>query len=428
MEDLEGMSVKQLKEFIVAQGGSHSDCVEKSDLKLRAQQLQKAPAEDDFEDAVISSSEDEEEDGAGEEEEGVRHASGKRFSVFRAKKFMTSKLVSGTSTGRATIMKVLGKDGDEVVQALQSICAKLSDLKTAKEMKKDAIRFLLKAYNLFKIKELTLESTKSIQTFGQMMAEMFVRESGKPVMAPRAPQLLSTASIRVHDACVSVLGPHLQPKNRDRLSQLLKFFATKDFFQALLTRPDLDAEKTVLRQSMVELLLPFTSLLAGDSERAKHSKFKSFLAALEERKFDVLMEVPQFTLALQGFLELEMGLTPRHVLRFLKSVEDYEKTTSKSLMRDRAPKISNRFLLASSEFSVCEGVDPVLIAKAVHHANHEHECGLHVFTPVVGELKRLLREDFDSQFVKTRDYQDLKAQVKRDIAALETVLVADGVL
>ncbi|KAH9250917.1 hypothetical protein BASA81_011305 [Batrachochytrium salamandrivorans] len=425
MEDLESMSVKQLKEFIVAQGGSHSDCVEKSDLKLRAQQLQKAPAKDDFEDEVISSSDDEED---GEEEEGVRHASGKRFSVFRAKKFMTSKLVSGTSTGRATIMKVLGKDGDEVVQALQSICVKLTDLKTAKEMKKDAIRFLLKAYNLFKIKELTLESTKSIQTFGQMLAEMFVRESSKPIMSPRAPQLLSTASTRVHDACVSVLGPHLQPKNRDRLSQLLKFFATKDLFQALLTRADLDAEKLVLRQSMSDLLLPFTSLLAGDAERTKHTKFKLFLTALEANKFDSLMEVPQFTLALQSFLELEMGLTPRHVLRFLKSVEDYEKTTSKSLMRDRAPKISNRFLLASSEFSICDGVDPGLIAKAVHQANHENECNLHTFTPVVGELRRLLREDFDTQFIKTRDYQDLKAQVKRDIASLETLLVADGVL
>lgn len=420
-QDIETMSVKQLKEFITSKGGSHADCLEKADLKTRALQLKlQNNNDDDFED--ISSSDEEEEEAPAVQQQG------KRYSVFRAKKFMTSKLVSGTSTGRATIMKVLGQDGDEVVQALQSICCKLTNEKTAKEMKKDAIRFLLKAYNLLKENKITIESTKSIQTTGQMLGEMFVREANKPTVRPTSPQALATCSLKLREACVQIMSPHLQPKNRDRLSELLKFFATETFFQALLSRKDMEEEKMVLARSTSELLLPFQPLLAGERERAKYERSKQLLRALQEQQFDTLMDFPQFTMALQGFLELELGLTPKHVLRFFKSVDDFEKTTSKSLMRDRGPKIVNRFLLETSEFSMTEALNAKLLGRTVAQAQTESECNLGTFADVVKELKRLLRADFDQQFVKTRDYQELKQQVKKEIVALEAVLIADGVL
>jgi len=431
------MGIKQLKEFISARGGDFSDCVEKADLKKRAHEVAakkpvnvttvaatpgttkvatppRAPAapasiaspakgsvpDDELvdEDADIPDSDD---DDAGTEEV-VKGKTQKRFSVFRVKKFMTAQ-IGKTSAGQATVMKVLGEDGHVVVQALKSVTTKIKDAKVAKENKKDGIRFCLKAYNLWKHKDFTVESTKGLQHDAQLLAEIFCREAQVVVSGKRADIApLVRCALRIHEGAMHLMSPHIQPKNAARLSELLKFYASSEFFEALLNDKENEAEREAIEKSATTMLLPLAPLLSGERERTSLARAQTLLRALENKRFEIVIDNPTVTHLFQQYLDLELGLASKNGLRFLLAVRDFEKTASRDLMKLRAPKIVDRFLSPNSELRV-DGIDPKLVQESLD-CIADGNVGMSTFAKVSEAVRRTLEDDFMNQFTGSKDY------------------------
>ena len=219
-EQIDGMSIKELKQYIAACGADSSDCVEKADLKARARECAKkfdmraassaaappkrtpkaprAPAATPSPNRGGTGTGNANGGGSGSGSAAsaspVAHGAGagagagdgdstpgsaggsgrKRMSVFRAKKFVASK-VGDTKAGRATLIKVIGEEGDEMIQALKSAVIKYEDRNKAKELKHDSLKFIVKAYNLWKHKDLTPDDAAPLRRPAQMEAERFLQ-------------------------------------------------------------------------------------------------------------------------------------------------------------------------------------------------------------------------------------------------------------
>lgn len=347
----------------------------------------------------------------------------KRQSIaFRARKFMTSK-VGETRMGRATVSKVLGDDGDTILQAIKSLTSKMTSRKEAKENKRDSVRFLLKAYNLWKHKDILVESTRQLQRDAQILAELFGREVDTRAMGKRELGAIGKVAARIHDCTLELFRPHLQDKNAARLSELIRFYASTRFLSALLNSPAGETECAAIDSAISNLLMPFPTILTGEGERMAVTQLKQQLRVLESPvRLEAFIEHPPLVALFQTFLDLDLGRCSKNTLRFFLAVRDYEKISARSLLKIRAPKIVEKFLLSNAELRV-DGVSDAALQEVLR-ALDEPNVAASAFAPVIAEVRSALVEDFEQQFLTSADFRLFKEGLLRDLqAALQ--LLAD---
>jgi len=343
---------------------------------------------------------------------------------------MTSKLGAETRAGRATIVKVLGEDGDAVVSAFKSAAAKLDSRAVAKEKKRDAIRLVLKAYNLWRRKDLTAESTRELQTEAQLFGEMFARDAGSPrARGARPVAHLAAQAKRVTDSAVRALRPFLRDKNVAALSDVLAYFASSRFVDALLNDERFEEECRTIEHSVSQMLSSLQPVLLGESEKATLKNQRELLRILsrgERMRIEQIVEYPSLVVLFQEMLDLEMGLASRNSLRFFLAVRrDFERVSTRSVLKIRAEKILDKFL-ADGEFKV--GGVPPATADAVRRALESGSVTSSLFEPVVTEIRGALEDDFYHSFVTSEDFNRYRAKLAADVDALEARLRAHGTI
>lgn len=407
------------------------DCVEKTDLKKRALSVWAAsPLKEEDEEADVdenyeeSSSDEEDTHDSSSSSAKKTSSTSKRFSVFRAKKFVTSRM-GDTRVGRAAVMKVLGEDGDVVVQALKSATTKVKDLKSGKEYKKVGIRMCLKAFNLWKHKDLNVEDSKPLQRDSQLLAEMFVRDSVGVANGKRCDVAsLVKMAHKLHDGVMDLMKPHIQEKNALKLSEILKFFSSHEFLDPLLNSKQLESERMAIEKATLSVLLPLTPILSGERERTTLMRNRNLLKTLDNPRLDMVIDQPQVAQLFQQYLDLEMGLASKNCLRFYLAVRDFEKTASRPILRIRAPKIYGRYLVKSSDMFV-NGVNDDAVA-VVKSCLDNDQITMNLFSLVLDNVRSGLEDDFVEQFVTSKDYKGLKNHLMDEMSKLEKRLKDEG--
>ena len=350
---------------------------------------------------------------------------------FRATKFLSSKLGAGTGAGRATIAKVLGEDGEAVIKAFKRVSTTLDSAHTAKEMKRDAIRMVLKAYNLWRRKEITADNTRELQVQAQMLGEMFVRDanSSRPRGSRTVTHLVAAAD-RVRELGVRAMRPHIQEKNVVALERVLSYFGSARFIGALLNHEKLEEPCRVIERSTGQMIMSMPSVLLGESEKSTYRNGKELLRVLNKPpdtiRLEQVLDTPALSGMLQELLDLEMGLAPRNALRFFLAVREYERISTRNVMKLRAPKIFDKYLAANGD-SFVEGIPSDVLAdiRATLDAGNATSS---VFSAAVGSVRGALDDDFHKSFLTSKEFAEYRAKLARDIEALEVRLKEQGSL
>ena len=104
--------------------------------------------------------------------------------MFKAKKWMLSRAAE-TKLGRSTVIKFIGRAGNEIIEVFKSSTTKINGRKVAKRSKRDTIKIALKIVNMMQAKKLSLE-TEGMAALGDFLIQVdacwneALRESGAP--------------------------------------------------------------------------------------------------------------------------------------------------------------------------------------------------------------------------------------------------------
>jgi hypothetical protein len=359
---------------------------------------------------------------------GSGEKSRKNSLAFRATKFVTSK-VGNTRAGRNTVLKILGDDGDTVIKAFKSATTKLDGKLVAKEKKKDAIRLVMKAYNLWRHKDITVENTRELQIQAQLFGEMFVRDSSSVsrVRGNRNVTALVRVAVKVRDAAAKVMKPFIQEKNLTTLIDILTYYGSNRFLQVLLNGPDYIDECQSIEHACGAMLSSMPPLLLGESEKAALRHRKDLLKLLnkgDNLPLERAMEDPKLLVLFQEYLDLEMGLSNKNTLRLLIAIREYEKISSRNIMKIRAPKLIEKFLLPKGDCFV-DGIDSTILTSIKEQVD-SGMINSSLFNPILILIRKNLEDDFYQSFLPSEDFVKYKNDLIGEITRTEGLLKEQG--
>ena len=424
-DDLASMGVRALKQYIDDCGGDHTECLEKSDLRaeaLRCSNKVKAttttPTKPRRTRVASSVASVPSSPGSPAITPGTGNsASGrKKMSVFRAKKFVASK-VGDTKMGRATVVKILGEAGDVMLQALKSATSTLDSHEEAKRKKHDIIKFMLKGYNLWKHKDITEESTRNCRRPTQIAAERLVMLAETKNVATRDFTVLLKELVIMKEEVLKVFQAHVQDKNYAKLNSLLSYYTSESFVTRLVGSDAVRGERDELISAIKDMLAPTESILMTERSKDEINKLQRYVeGTLKSPHLVSFIEQPQLATMLQDFLDAHSKAAPKDSVRFLLAVQDYEKTTSKNLLKVRAPKIFDKYLRQKASNPMWSGCDEADVER-VDESIAEGRVGMALFNKLKKQIISLMEDDFQN-FLKSKDFVRHSEEKAKELAGM----------
>ena len=153
------------------------------------------------------------------------------MSLFKAKKHMAS-LMGDTKLGRKIVLDFVGDEGVQVIACMKSTALKVTDRKTAKELKHSVLKLAMKAGLLHKEKLLPFKLMKPVGRPIKNLATAFLQEcTGKPA-GKRDPTALVEGMALVHDLLLERFAPPggkplMREKNTAKLTRVFRYYGDR---------------------------------------------------------------------------------------------------------------------------------------------------------------------------------------------------------
>jgi len=317
--------------------------------------------------------------------------------MLNAKKKVAS-MTGESKVGRATLIKLLGEDADNVVSALKSAVTKLDSHAQAKELKKVFFKWLLKASVLINNKDLNKENTQHLREPLQMWAERLVAAYEKNPQGKRSVSGLSQGLKNIGVLLEKLLEPLAQEKNVDKITLLFNYYADPTFLHNLFNKPEVHEEAETIVESIQTILVPFPSVM--------HNPETIRLAGLRKNLLEQELSSPSFAHCLSKenpgmgiqfskFLENQDGEIGT-LFRFMLAEVEFSCISSTELRSSRAAGLSRKYRksFASHFSSLLPTIDENISSQSVSK---------NVFAAAREAAQNLLEERFDD-FLMSQEY------------------------
>ena len=282
-----------------------------------------------------------------EKKSGHRRVSSLNAASLLMKKSVASK-VGESKVGRSTLIRFMGPEADELVSALKEAVTKFSSRETAKELKKDTMKWVLKASVLAQSQALNKDNTAHLFKPALVCAERLVGAYDAAPCGERVVQRVSDDFRKLAPLLREALEPHSKDSNVDKVDKLVLFYSEPAFLDKLLNDPALAEEARTVVESVRQILAPFPSVLDDtDALRSAAARYALVLEELKDRlPFEMCMERAHpelgalFATYLDTAADRQLGL----MLRFLLAEREFVLISAANLRASRARALCAKFL------------------------------------------------------------------------------------
>ena len=324
--------------------------------------------------------------------------------MLKVKKKMAS-MATNTASGRATIVKFLGADGFQVVEAFKSAAATVSDEKTAKRLITDLIKLVAKVGVLVQSnKILPSDAEPAKQPITDAVNDMLDLLEQPPGGLPHAELCAGIATVA--GTLCPLLEGHTKDSNLAKLRDVFEYFGSATFIAPFLNDAALAPERAQALQGLRNMVRPYETEDSAKlhATRRRNLERKRAMAA-DPKLRDFLDHAEGGQAAFQEFLTSGEGSgngTRVNTLQLWLAVEDYKKIVSRPLLKARAPKVADKYLGAGASHpagisaAVTDAVSDALFADGPGRKD--------IFQAAQTEALVLLAEAFDAGFVASPQF------------------------
>jgi len=192
--------------------------------------------------------------------------------AFRAKKFMASALAS-SSTGRSTLGKLVGHDGEDLLKALVSVEAVRSGQEGGKALNVDVFKVAGKVGLLISNKVVTPEQLEDglpplFEAGMTLLNACNAPRGGGLHTIPQISEGISSAAEHLHDT----VSAHMQEKNSAKILACSETLSDPEYLRLLLTDASLANERAEVAASIEGLLESGSMKAANENLKAEMRK------------------------------------------------------------------------------------------------------------------------------------------------------------
>lgn len=329
------------------------------------------------------------------------------FTIFKAKKFLASKF-SETQAGRTMILKLFGHHGDHIMSAMKEIAETYADQATAKQLRLDIMKLLLKLVLLYREGIITEHQAEPAKQPLLLMMDLLIETLEMPP-SKRDARALSMAMRATHDAVMPLIQPNIREHNWRRLTRVFEFYGDHNFLETFLTADEYALPRDSILVNLRVLLRPYESKMTETKEfmRAQTAARRAHVAALVQNPaVNQWLGDDQATSLFSEFLRQNFGPDINNLLLFLKGLKHFKSTNNRNLLATRASQVYDRFLSeqATSPIEVSAGA-----RDAVQSSFEESHSGVtrSMFDPAAVEATNRLEEVFNSMFMQSEQFHVL---------------------
>ncbi|CAK9048078.1 Tumor necrosis factor alpha-induced protein 8-like protein 3, partial [Durusdinium trenchii] len=288
---------------------------------------------------------------AGEEETAGAKAApqekkrGRRLTALGAKKAVASK-IGESKVGRSALIKLMGPEGDAGVSALKEAVAKFEDRPTAKELKKDTFKWVLKASVLIQNKSLTRDNAAHLKRPALGCAERVVDICDRRPAGSRDMSKVSSELLALGDMLKALLESHSQDKNVAKIDKIVKYYANPVFLNDVMNKPAYQEERDTILASLKTILLPHASVLNDDeSLAAAQSRCRTIHSEIDP-DIHVCLNAhhPEMSSMFAKFLDARPDKAAALAMRFILAEHEFVQISAANLRVVRARVLFKKFV------------------------------------------------------------------------------------
>ena len=335
--------------------------------------------------------------------------------MFKAKKKMAS-VVGDSKAGRTAVIKILGKEGALFISTLKAAVTEWRDKKTAKAVKHDAMKLVLKASMLWNHKDLTADNTNHLRRPVQIIAETLLDVCDRRVPGERRPDQLVSDLAEVRGMLKELLSPHMKEKNAAMVDTVMDVYGDAGFLTHFMNEASQKENLEGFTGALSRFMAPFPKVLDDDQSLRASLEKASRALDLQNPTLDTFLNESTLTNMLQEFLEKHDGGAHKHALLFLHAEKDFRSITNRKILPSRASNVLAKYIASSASKKI--KVDPQ-VAKSVEETVEGGRANRNVFEPVVKDLRKRLGDAFDEAFLNSEACKAKRAEAAKELADLK---------
>eukprot|EP00511_Aplanochytrium_stocchinoi_P005618 CAMPEP_0204828944 /NCGR_PEP_ID=MMETSP1346-20131115/6913_1 /ASSEMBLY_ACC=CAM_ASM_000771 /TAXON_ID=215587 /ORGANISM="Aplanochytrium stocchinoi, Strain GSBS06" /LENGTH=413 /DNA_ID=CAMNT_0051958363 /DNA_START=245 /DNA_END=1486 /DNA_ORIENTATION=+ len=353
-----------------------------------------------------------------ESTEGSGTGKTRKISVFRVKKHVASK-VGDTKLGRTALIKMAGSSGDDLINSLKSAVTKLDGREKAKELKKNTLKWVLKASMLWKHKDLSADTIKPVRTPAQLAAEILMQVHSKRKCASRDVDPIHEKLVTLTDKFNDVFAPLSQDKNVEKLCSIVSYYGSKRFLNHLLNDHQCEEESAQIAKALEKMLKSVPRMLDTEKDLLRYK----YIYNIKGATFVMCLGgFPEITCNFQEFLNQRSieneNSKHKHSLRFLTAEREYARVENKSVRIERAKNIYRKYLRKQASHQIDISSDDVLITGTFTEENIT-TGRIDLFQPITQLLHKQLTTIFEDEYLQGPMYQQLCQKLEEEEKVLK---------
>ena len=151
----------------------------------------------------------------------------------------------------------------------------------------------------------------------------------------------------VHDLLLPIFGPHMQPHNRDKFSELFSFYGDAAFLDSFFNGSDFIVERELVLESMEAILKPFDQELVSSRELEKNRlmlRFQDLSAVVNSPQLHTILKTHETSSVFKEWYVLEGGSEEATChISFWNAVQDFKSTSAHNMVLMRAGQIIDTY-------------------------------------------------------------------------------------
>jgi hypothetical protein len=332
--------------------------------------------------------------------------------IFKAKKYIASKL-SESSSGQSLILRLFGVRGVAVMNGLYNSAARFYGEKTAKQLKLDILKLILKIVLLYRNKVITPEMAAPARPKMLSMMDMIVDTLEMPSPDSRNVAELSASFQATHDAAMPLLQPNVREHNWMRLTRIFDSYGSKEFLSMFLCDAAYETDREDILANFKSLVQPYSEEMSSMKEflRKQSEQRRARIEKMTTAPYSLRawLEDVQGSVLFQDWLREKSSAESLHLLLFLRAVDYYRGTNNRSLLSQRAGQVVDTFLSSTAKqpIQLDDGVRTKVLSLA-----EEGKGSRAIFDDAEADATTQLTEIFLKFFPDSEQFKSLVAEIQ----------------
>lgn len=277
----------------------------------------------------------------------MRKLAPKNMSKLGAKKAVASK-IGETKLGRASLVKLMGQEADDIVGSLKAAVSKLDNHAKAKELKKDLFKWVLKVTVLIQNKNFDRKEFEPLVKPITLLIEKIMQACSNPRGERNFSRIVKEKNI-VGPLLHNLMEPHSKDTNVNKLDNLFTYYSDEKFLTRLFNEQELVQESDLILDRTKKIMERFPPILNDVVSIQKADKrIKSLEAEIDSKPSIQLMlnkEHPEMCSLFSKYLDSDISSKLESTaLRFLLAEQEYSHVNALNLRILRANVILNKYL------------------------------------------------------------------------------------